>query len=159
MRPRVTGGDLGRGTHGWRSLRTRVIVGASGRDRRGPEFKLEIYEALSHGWSIGKRYEKPRVMVGEAYGLESWLEHREEVSEAQIHGWRSFRTRVVVGASGRGRRAPEFRLEIHEALSHGWSIGKRYERPRVMVGEASGLDYGWRIWKRYVRPGFMVGGA
>ncbi len=42
----------------------------------------------------------------------------------------------MVGASGRGRRGPEFRLEIHEALSHGWSIGKIYERSRVMVGEA-----------------------
>jgi hypothetical protein len=40
----------------------------------------------------------------------------------------------MVGASRRGRKGPEFR-EIHEALSHGWSIGKRYERPRVMVGE------------------------
>jgi hypothetical protein len=41
LRPRVTGGDLGRGTHGWRSLRTRGMVGGSGRGMTGPESWLE----------------------------------------------------------------------------------------------------------------------
>ncbi len=42
----------------------------------------------------------------------------------------------MIGASGRGFRGPELLLEMHEAYRHGWSIGKRYQRARVMVGEA-----------------------
>ncbi len=41
MRPRVTGEDLERDTHGWRNLRTKVMVGVSGRGMKGPDSWLK----------------------------------------------------------------------------------------------------------------------
>ncbi len=60
---------------------------------------------------------------------------------------------------GRGMRGPESWLEMHETYRHGWSIGKRYEKPKVMAREALGLDYWWSSGKRYERPRVMVGEA
>ncbi len=58
---------------------------------------------------------------------------------------------------GRGMRIPGSWLERHKGLDYGRSIGKRYENPRVMAGEALGLDDGWSIGKRYERPKVLVG--
>jgi hypothetical protein len=54
-------------------------------------------------------------------------------------------------------RIPGSWLERHKGLDYGRSIGKRYENPRVMAGEALGLDDGWSIGKRYERPKVLVG--
>ncbi len=62
------------------------------------------------------------------------MEYREEVSEGQSHGWRGI---------------------IRPTL---WAdYWEEYEKPKVMAREALGLDCGWSSGKRYDKPRVMVG--